>query len=258
MNNCRFLLPNYGHTKPYMKKHLQKLLDINLGYLSIDSIEVDDNLNVTIVGEDEDTAISFLQSKFPMCLDNDVLLSSPFLLGYLVDLGAVGFGIFADVGYRQNDPKIFVSTSKDHNSLLSLHALRRQFRELNKDSEKKLSLRGILSLAKLHENIPYQFTLVEKDSEEGKDLSKLSIEFSKDQIKAFGEERKIAERILYVQGAPHSSVLSTLMKREHMQDVEDIEQCGVFETKIIFKEGTRATGIIPRIGSTLKANFQTI
>ena len=235
---------------------MEKLLEINLGYLSIDLIEVDDSLNVTIVGEDEDTAISFLQSKFPMCfLDKDVLLSSPFLLGYLVDLGAVGFGIFADVGYRKNNPTVFVSTSKDHNSLLSLHALRRQFRELNKDSEVKLSLRGILSLAKLHENIPYQFTLVEKDD---KDLSKLSIEFSKDQIKAIIEEKKIAERILYVQGAPHSSVLHALMKREHMQDVEDIEQCGVFETKIIFKEGTRATGIIPRIGSIIKANFQTI
>jgi hypothetical protein len=115
---------------------------------------------------------------------------------------------------------------------------------------KKLSLRKLVELYCLYENLPLQVKLV---SSVGIQEGRVEAELSEVQLLQFTRWISVFLERLIVLGAKSSNVERALRVSRHARDVVKIEQLGLLELVLLCKLGTDAVGLIPRLGRYLPA-----
>lgn len=191
-------------------------------------------IKVDVEGEDETVAINQLRQRFGFIPSSLESLKTPCTLtGYATDVGAVGYGVYVNIG---------LAGSSSVDVLLPLHVLRSQLA----DGE-KVSLRKITDTYKITDNFPLSLRVTKVEI----NARKLEAELSDSQITVFeGWVNDSLERILAF-GISLEDAEEALRRSMLERDVVGIESLGFFEHSLICKLGTQAPGIISKLGRSL-------
>lgn len=202
--------------------------------VEISRIEVDSRhrLKVTVSGSDEEFAANHLKNTYGECLKPSELQPGAVLKGRLVDVGSVGFGLFVDVGLEE-------STRLD--PLVPLHQIRHQVRA-------DRPLREISRILCLAEHLPVDVKISHVDTKN----QKVEAELGQNTLRQLDEWSLDDHERLLVFGANQEMIQNALRKTRHINDIYEHNQLGTFETALVCKRSTRASGIVAAIGPRLK------
>lgn len=194
-------------------------------------------VQIEVSGEDEEAALRYLDVKMGLC---------PMLLKNLRRFSVVRGRITA---FNQDElyVDIGVFTPGILDATISLRHLQAQL-----VNGRKMPLEKMAKLFGLVPNVPL-WVKVLSISEENQQVE---IMLSERQL---GLYRSWVESLLdrlAVLGAPFNEVAQALKRTKCNRDVLEIESLGFFEQAVVCKLGTKALGLIPKIGRKLwKANF---
>jgi hypothetical protein len=191
-------------------------------------------VKAVVEGEDEDVALGQLSRMFGLASQSLDALEPPCtVIGYAVDVGRVGYGIFVDVG---------LSSELATDVLVPLHAFRAQLG----DGE-RLSMRRIAQSYCLTDNVPLRLRLTKVDVAS----RRLEAQLSDGQVAVFEKlVRDGLEKVL-VLGVPLEDAREAVRASGLERDVIDVESVGLFEHFFVCKLGTQAVGVISRLGRQL-------
>lgn len=204
-------------------------LDVNVSQINTDSRH---RLQVTLSGNDEEFAANHLEREYGRCLRPNELEAGRIMKGRLVDVGSVGFGLFVDVG---------LDKSSRLDPLIPLHELRNQVRASK-------PLREISRILCLAEHLPVDAKISHVDIHN----QKVEAELGQNTLKQLEDWSRDDHERLLVFGANQRMIENALQKSRHVSDIYDYNQLGRFETALVCKRGTRASGILAAIGPRLK------
>lgn len=190
-------------------------------------------VQVELSGEDEEIATNYLIQKVHLCpssLENVKKFST--LKGYIQKIGKTELTV--DVGVFQ--PEIVHATVP----------LRHMQDELV--DGRKIALRKIAELFGFCEGLPVNVKVKDVDREE----SRIGAELASKQIRKYTVwQESLLDRLLVLGPSLHE-VEATIKHAKLDRDIIDVEPLGIFEHALTCKLGTDATGLIPKIGRTLK------
>jgi hypothetical protein len=167
------------------------------------------------------------------------------LHGSLRSVEKVGFGIFVDCGIEQPIKE----------TLVPLHALREQL-----TANEKIPLQEIVHQYGFMDYLPVEIEVAKIEKPFSKDFKsdttyesgfRIEGKFSEDYLAKLRNWMESGLEILFALGTPRQGVKRVIAKRGHSLDILEIQRLGPLETALICKEGTRASGIIARIGGYL-------
>jgi hypothetical protein len=192
-------------------------------------------VQVSIAGEDEAIATSYLRKTYGLCpvtLENaratDTFKAYVSKVDESKELLSVDVGIF--------EPQIVPA-------IVSVACLQTQLVE-----GRNLSMRKIAELFGLIEGIPLTVKVNWEKSTEGE----LSAELSVEQVSKFLSWKQSLLDRLIVLGTSLETVNSAIERTKLIRDVIDVEELGAFEFALTCKLGTDAAGLIPRIGRYMR------
>ncbi len=133
---------------------------------------------------------------------------------------------------------------RSHDFLLQLRDLRKQLAPHAKD---KASLKQLVAWFGLNSHIPYSFVINKLQPKEGV----FQARFTSQQREIFDTWAKEPGEVLLVGGTTRSRLKRAFLRTRHLRDVTDIQRLGFLEWAVFLKEGTRAAGLIPRVGNWL-------
>ncbi|MHA1771189.1 MAG: DUF2110 family protein [Candidatus Thorarchaeota archaeon] len=193
-------------------------------------------ITISLAGDDEVFAANLLRKEYGTSLSFDEVTSSLVLTGWLVDVGAVGYGLYVDIGITSNTDPAIVDV------LIPLHRLREQLNMPRK------SLRLISKTFGLVDNLPVEVTISNVDRYNSTVEGSLSETFLDRLAFWINDEH---ER-LFVIGANYAMIESSLRKTHHLEDIYEVESLGLHEHVLVCKRSTRASGILAAIGPKLR------
>ncbi len=190
-------------------------------------------VSLTIKGEDEEFVTNVLAKEYGLAPTFDGIETGQLYPGQLVDVGKVGYGLYADIG---------VTKPKRVDALIPLHRLRSQLQM------HRSSLRSISNALLLAENLPIEVRITEINRKN----SKIEAELSNSTLQRLDRWINDDHQRLLVFGATLEMIDSALQRAGHAEDIYKIEQLGVFEFSLRCKRSTRASGIVAAIGPKMR------
>jgi hypothetical protein len=192
-------------------------------------------VHVSISGEDENVAISYLADNFGLCpVRLEKITKYSTLKGYVTDPSKSKNEIWVDIG---------VSLPSHVDAAVSLNQLQAQLGD-----GRKIALGKMTELLGFCENLPLHIRVTNADLEK----KYIEAELSEKQQKQYADwTRSLLDRLL-VLGASHGEVMSAIRRAEFNRDIVKVESLGMFEHAVLCKLGTDAAGLIPRMGKNLR------
>ncbi len=187
---------------------------------------------VNIEGEDEEFIANALAKKYGKSLSSDSLSINTTYLGYLLDVGKVGYGLYVDIG---------VTDSERMDALVPLYRIREQLNLFG-------PLRTIIDAFVLVDHLPVEVKLTSIDLFN----NRVEAEFDQKLVLRLKNWLQDDHERLLVFGANQRQIESSLKKSGHREDIYEIEQLGKFEFSLRCKRSTRASGILAAIGPRLR------
>ncbi len=193
-------------------------------------------VQVSLEGEDEGVASSYVTKEFGICPTNlENAKSREVLKGYISKVDQNKQELKVDVGVFE--PKVIQARVP----LASLQAQLVGGREVG--------LKKIVEVFGLAEGLPLSVKVTSQSEEEAEDLN---AELSVEQVERLHAwQQSLLDRLI-VLGASKDLVESVLERTRLNRDVIDVEGLGVFEHALTCKLGTDAAGLIPRIGRYMR------
>jgi hypothetical protein len=226
----------YGQYRNRLLSTFRREIEVDFDELDVDISRVDvdsrHRLRVTLSGRDEEFAANHLKNEFGRCLEVDELEPDSIVRGRLVDVGSVGFGLFVDIGFKE-------STRLD--PLIPLHQLRNQMKA-------DRPLREISRMLCLVEHLPVDVRVSHVDTAN----QKVEAELGQETMKRLEDWSLDDHERLLVFGANRRMIQDSLRKSSHLDDIYEYDKLGTFETVLVCKRGTRASGIVAAIGPRLR------
>ncbi len=227
----------YGPSRHELLKYLQHAVLELKSDLAVDlkTIKITSSGHVKLIvsGDDEEFFINLLKREFGAIPAKSDLIVGATLSGHLTNVGAVGYGVYVNIGYPPTDKM---------DPLIPLYQLRKQF------GLPQQPLRKITSALVLVDNLPIEIVLTDVNPINGKLEAKLSAS-QLDRIQQWAEDDH--ERLI-VLGVTYPQLATVLEISGHSTDIYAIEQLGPFEYSLQCKRSTRASGILAAIGPKLK------
>ncbi|MEM2466510.1 MAG: DUF2110 family protein [Candidatus Bathyarchaeia archaeon] len=186
-------------------------------------------IQVTLSGEDENAALSYLENMFGLCpIHINNITKFSIVRGYIIGLGKMEEELQLNIG-----PNIV-------NVTIPLQHLQAQLVD-----GRKIALKKIVELYGLCENMPLT---VKVTSVSGNCLEAIIAEKQLEQYKRW--VRLLLDRLIIL-GASQQEIRKALKEAKCQNDVVEIEELGFFEYDAICKLGVDAVGLIPKVGKKL-------
>ncbi len=189
-------------------------------------------VRVTISGEDEIAAANFIKKVYGEVRSLSEISPGDVLKGFAKDVGKVGYGLYLDAFIEEKD------------ALIPLYSLRESLA-----ANKKLPLRTIVRYFGMVEHMPLEFVVHKIEGE------KIEGTLSPAQIKDFVELMEEGLDVLVITGASRNEIEVALDRSGHSIDVVRIERLSFLCHRLICKEKTMATGLIPELGPFLSESL---
>ncbi|MHA1912572.1 MAG: DUF2110 family protein [Candidatus Kariarchaeaceae archaeon] len=235
----KLLEPSFRFDYSFITKYLLTTLESEITHLesSVTDITIDKDgfPLVTLSGEDKHVASNFISRIHGSFRPSENFIVGDTVVGRIVNQKNVGFGIFVNIG----------CTNPDQEALLPLFAVRNQ---LTPKASPAPSIRKIISQYGFVEDRKMEFKIV---SIEKTPKLKINIELSASELSMYDKWRKERKQTVIVVGTMKKTLVRVLKEAGNINDVKDIETLGLFEYAVTLKRGTRASGIIPRVGKML-------
>jgi hypothetical protein len=215
------------------KNHISSLineLDVTLTRFTVNKRG---HISLSLEGQDAEFAINFLTKEYGTSITLEGLTEGTTIRGSLIDVGKVGYGIYADIAAISNEKQV--------DALVPLYRIRDLFKM-------KKPLRTMAKSLVLVDNLPVEVLITSVDRKEGK----LEATFSESTMNRFDEWLHDDHERLLVFGANRSMIDNALKKSGHLEDIYEIQELGKFEFALRCKRSTRASGIITAIGPKLR------
>ncbi|UCH37564.1 MAG: DUF2110 family protein [Candidatus Bathyarchaeota archaeon] len=227
----------YGHQQAFFQKvFAQRLASQFTGIDAHTKVTHDRSRNwiqVEITGSDLTVATHYLERRYGIAPEFSALQLPDVLRGKIIDSGKVGYGLYVDVGFISQKPI---------DVLVSLHSLRSQLTD-----GKKISLKKIINLFCLHNNLPFKVRITNVDKKKNQVWADLADE----QTNRFRRWLTMhADRVI-VLGANLEQIQHAISASNLQRDVVKIDELGFLEHSLLCKLGTDAPGIIKTIGQQL-------
>jgi hypothetical protein len=194
-------------------------------------------IRLNISGEDETAALNLLDQKVGLAaVTLDSIRKFSVRSGNVVFSSKTNNELYVDLG---------ISSPRRYDAVLSKNHLRAQLADGN-----ELSLKSLVELFCLYDNVPIEVKIVEQVESENKNVDAI---LSDAQITLFNRWIRSRFDRLIILGAFFSDVEKAVKLSRHSRDVIKIGSLGTLEHMIICKIGTDAVGIIPKLGRYLKS-----
>ena len=192
-------------------------------------------IQVEVFGEDETVASHYLDQEVgltPVSIDKLKRFSA--VRGRVVSSGESGNQLLVDVG---------VFSPRTCDATVSLQSLQAQLAD-----GKKLSIKRIIELFCLYENLPLKVKIVGNVDARRKHVE---AELSETQLSQIMRWINSSLDRLVVLGASFSDVEHAVQASKHARDVIKVESLGLLEHAVVCKLGTHAVGLTPKLGPLL-------
>jgi hypothetical protein len=192
-------------------------------------------VQVDISGEDETAALNYLDREIglvPVSADN--LEKFSVISGKIVFSGKSESELYVDVG---------VFSPKVYDVVLSAQRLRAQLAD-----GKEISLRILIELFCLQDNMPLEVKVVQDVDEQNKNVEGRLTEA---QVSVFGSWVHDSFDRLIILGAHYTDVERAVKLSRSYRDTIKINSLGTLEHAVLCKLGTDAVGLIPKVGRYL-------
>ncbi|WP_456366464.1 DUF2110 family protein [Thermococcus sp.] len=223
----------YGDRSGFHK--LNKKLKVLIGELDVGwkLSAVEKNwVKVSLKGEDEEIASNLVRDEFgevPYSLR--AIKEGETYRGRFIDLGKVGYGVYADVGVFKPKPK---------DALIPLRYLKECFGDM--------PVREMIRKFGWIDNLPVELTV----SSVQFGAREIEARFSDAQLKRIRSWLGDGYDKLFIAGTVSENVERALIETNHGRDVRRVEELGLMETLLVLKKGTQAPGIIREIGPLIR------
>jgi hypothetical protein len=227
----------YGHQKVAAQKAFEKSLTFHLSGIDVRA-EVTQNtvrnwIQVELTGSDSRVATHYLDGRFGIAKKFSNLQLPVVLRGKIIESGKVGYGLYVDVGF---------SSQEIIDILIPLHSLRSHLVD-----GKKISLKKIINLFCLHDNLPLIVRLTKID----KKRKHVWAELSDIQTNRFRKWLTTHSDRVIVLGAHQEQIRRAIRASNLQRDVVKIDKLGFLEHSLLCKLGTDAPGVIKTLGRYL-------
>jgi hypothetical protein len=222
-------------------KQVENLLKIQFEELDVKISIIGNSVNkwvqVSLSGEDEGIAKSYINNQIGICLSHiDNVNNHSIYKGYISNIDTEkNQSLIVDIGIFQ--PKIIQAA-------VPLADLQVQLAD-----GKKINLKKISDLYGLVKGLPISIKLIEHNWEENEHLQAV---LSIDQIELFRIWQESLLDRLIILGSSTNEIETVLERTRLSRDIINLEMLGMFENVLTCKLGTDAAGIIPRIGTYMK------
>jgi hypothetical protein len=190
-------------------------------------------VQIGITGSDLRVATHYLDKRFGIAKEFSSLQLPVVLRGKIVDSGKVGYGLYVDVGFFSQEPI---------DVLIPLHRLRSHLVD-----GKKMSIKEIINLFCLHDNLPFIVRLINAD----KKRNHVWAEPADEQINRFRKWSTTHSDRVIVLGAHLEQIQHAISASNLQRDVVKIDELGFLEHSLLCKLGTDAPGVIKILGQHL-------
>ncbi|MCG3217931.1 MAG: DUF2110 family protein [Candidatus Heimdallarchaeota archaeon] len=235
----KLLEPSFRFDYTFIMKYLTSTLENEIKHLEASVMEVKIDTDgyplVTLSGEDRHVASNFISRIHGSYRPSRDFIVGDIVVGRIANPKNVGFGIFANIG----------CTKPDQEALLPLFAVRNQ---LTPNVSPAPSVRKIIGQFGFVEDRKMEFKIT---SIENEPKLKINLELSESELSLYTKWKKEKRQKVIVVGTMKKTLVRVLKEAGNMNDVEEIETIGLFEYAVTLKRGTRASGIIPRVGKML-------
>jgi hypothetical protein len=220
-------------------KQIEKLLELNFEGLDVnvkvEGVTADRWVQVTLEGEDEAIATSYVRREFGLCPENLKSIERfATVKGYVLNPAKSPDTLQIDIGVFQPETV---------NAIVPLRHLQSTLAD-----GRKLALKKIVELFGLCEDLPLNLKIVEVKTAD----KQVDAELAMEQLERFTRWRESMLDRLIVLGSPLLEVKKTLGYTGLSRDIISIDSLGMFEHALTCKLGTDATGLIPQIGRSLR------
>ena len=205
-------------------------LEVCINHITIDKRG---HITLEITGEDEEFVANIIAKEFGLVSTFHDLTINTKKIGYFIDVGKIGYGIYVDIGIKK--PRYI-------DSLIPLHRLREQVMMPNH------SVRYISKTLMLVEHLPVEIEITDINQIN----QKIEAQLAPMTLARIDSWIKDDHERLLVFGVPESLLRNTLTKANHIQDIYEFERLGKFEYALRCKRSTHASGIIAAIGPKLR------
>lgn len=192
-------------------------------------------VQLALKGEDEGIATSYVIKELGVCPTSLESLTAPSVLkGYITKLAKSKMELSVDIGVFKHE--IVYAT-------VPLKCLQSQLVD-----GRKIALKKIAELFSLCDDLPININVTQLNKEE----IQVEAELSENQRSVYDDWRESLLDRLLVLGPTFQEIKRTLDHAKLHRDVIDVETFGLFQHALTCKLGTDATGLIPKIGRSLK------
>jgi len=192
-------------------------------------------IKVSISGEDEKVALTYLTEKIGLCpIELEKVGKFSTFKGFITKAQQSKSELRVDIG---------VFAPEHVEASIPLRCLQAQLGD-----GRKIALAKLAELFGLRENVPLDLRITDVDLER----RFVEAEFSDKQQRQFSDwTRSMLDRLLVI-GASRSEIRSMIRETHIDRDVIRVEPLGMFEHAVVCKLGTDAAGLIPKIGRSLE------
>jgi hypothetical protein len=215
----------------YLKERIKGFSDTSIQIKKLRKF--DKRFEISISGSEESFILNILKKEIGSIENFKDIGVGKIYRGTLVDVGKVGFGLFADCAI--SNPHIDV--------LINLHSLREQ---LCKGYQR--SLKEIINAYDFIDHFPVYVKITEIDSTKNKILGELAPQT----LDLFNNILKENIEAVFLSGESKGQFKKILNKKGHFRDIISIKRLGFLENLVLLKEGSTAPGIIAHIGKELR------
>jgi hypothetical protein len=221
-------------------KQIDDLLRSEFENLSVDVKVIGNSagnwVKVTISGEDEVIATSYIHKKIGICpISIKKVDKFSILKGYISKIDIPKQELKVDVGVFE--PKIIQAT-------VPLTYLQAQLAD-----GKKIDLQKISEIFGFKENLPLTIKVIALNDEENEALQ---AELSTEQIEKIRSWHQSLLDRLIILGASQGEIEIVLERTRLTRDIIGVEELGLFEHALICKLGTDAAGLVSNVGRYMR------
>jgi hypothetical protein len=192
-------------------------------------------VRISISGEDENVAVRYLADNIGLCPTGlEKIRKYSTFKGYVTNPSKSKNELWVDIG---------LSSPSHVEAAVPLGRLQAQLGD-----GRKMALRTMTEFFGFCENLPLHIRVTSVEFEKRHVDAELS---EKQQEQFAGWTRSLLDRLLIL-GASYDEVNLAIRRAELSRDVVKVESLGMFEHAVLCKLGTDATGLIPKIGKSLR------
>ncbi len=221
----------YLRYQKYLYEHIKGFPDTTVKLKKLR--QYDKRFEVIINGPEEVFVQNLLKSEIGSIQEFNSIKVGQIFKGTLVDVGKVGFGLFADCGIM--DPQIDI--------LVNLHTLRTQL-----CNGKEKSLKEIIEAYEFIDNFPVYVKITKIETEN----NKIQGEFAPETLNLFKKITRENIEGVFLSGETKGQFKKVITQQGHFRDIITVKRFGFLENLVLLKKDSDAPGIISHIGKKLK------